>query len=268
MVTHRRCSGRVLIAAAAVLACLLPVASRAQESLPPPPGAGPNQLASVTLARGIKAVPLFGEGSVTPVDPTTDFISTDLPYAIVKVRSLLPGTEVTLRVVDPDGEEISVGVKTPPRKKPWDAFDFALPVYILGTDLEQHTGTWHFQVSFNGQPESDTPFEWQPATPLALSRIKDAVDQSPLSADLHWRYGAALALLGHDREGIQEIADAIQLDPRYALYYITLGRIYEREGRPADAIRAFHSALAIHGSHYDGVFSVWARAHLARLHAP
>jgi tetratricopeptide (TPR) repeat protein len=220
------------------------------------------------LARGIKAAPLFGEGSVTPVDPTTRFISTDLPYAIVKVKSLLPDTVVTLRLVDPAGGEVSVEVQTPPRKKPWDDFDFALPVYILGTDLEQHTGTWHFQVSFNGQAQSDTPFEWQPATALSLSRIREAVGQSPHNADLHWRYGAALALLGHDREGIQELQDAIHLDPRYALYYITLGRIYEREGRQADAIREFQAALATHGSHYDVVFSNWAQAHLAHLHTP
>ena len=265
---HRRTLCTLIALTATALACIIPVASQAQESPAPTPGTPPNQLASVTLAQGIKAVPLFGQGSVTPVDPTTNFITTDVPYAIVKVKSLLPGTVVTLRLLDPAGGETSVEVTTPPRKKLWDDFDFALPVYILGTDQEQDTGTWHFRVFFNGTPESDTPFEWHPGSHLALSRIREAVAQSPLTADLHWRYGAALALLGHEREGIQELENAIHLDPRYALYYITLGRVYEREGRQADAIRSFQTALTIQGSYYDAVFSAWAHAHLTHLHAP
>ncbi len=260
---------RVVIAAAALaLGGMGPVASSAQDSQPPTPSTPTNQLASVTLARGIKAVPFFGEGPVTPVDPATNFINTDLPYAIVTVKSLVPGTAVTLRVVDPTGPEIVVEVKAPPRKAAWDGFDFALPVYILGTDMEGHVGTWHFQVSFDGRLQNDTTFEWQRATPLALWRIKDLVDQSPSNADLHWRYGAALALLGHDREAMEELQNAIHLDGRYALYHITLGRLYEREGRQADAIRAFQAAIAIHGSYYDAIFSGWAQAHLAHLHAP
>lgn len=260
---------RIAIAAAALaLGGMDPVASSSQDSQPPAPGIPTNQLASVTLARGIEAVPFFGEGPVTPVDPATHFISTDLPFAIVTVKSLIPGTAITLRVVDPTGPEVNVEVTAPPRKAAWDGFDFALPVYILGTDMESHIGTWHFQVSFDGRLQNDTTFEWQRATALALWRIKERVDQSPKNADLHWRYGAALALLGHDREAFEELQNAIHLDGRYALYYITLGRLYEREGRKEDAIRAFQAAVAIHGSYYDAVFSGWAQAHLAQLRAP
>jgi len=240
--------------------------SRAQAA--PAQDSQPNQVVGVTLAKGIKSSALFGQGEVTPIGPTTSFINTDLPYAIVRVKRLLSETVVTLRVSDPTEPAFSVETKAPRHKDNlWEGFDFALPLYILGTDLESRTGTWTIQVLFNGQPQSTTSFQWDPATPLALGKIKDLVDLTPTDADLHWRYGAALALLHHDREGIEELQHAIQLDSRYALYYITLGRVYEREGQTADAIRMFRTALSLHGSHYDAVYAGWAQAHLARLQA-
>ena len=220
------------------------------------------------MAEGIKSNGLFGGGEVTPVDPTTSFINTDLPYAVVKVKGLVSNTAVTLRVSDPSGPAFTIETKAPRHKNDvWESFDFALPLYILGTDLENHTGTWKLEVLFNGQAVRTASFQWQPASPIALTEIKDRVDRSPTDADLRWRYGAALALLHHDQEAIQEIQGAIQLDRNYALYYITLGRIYEREGRSHDAIRSFQTALSIHGSAYDAVYSGWAREHLTRLQA-
>ena len=263
-----------LLGTAALLAvqwAALPVlAAAAPPGTPagPPGGAAPNQLMAIVFARGIKATPLFGAGAVTPVEPTTVFINTDLPYAIVKTKRLVPGTAVTFRLADPTGPAFTIEVTVPPHKdKPWEAFDIALPLFILGTDLERRTGTWHLAVLFNGEPEQEAAFEWHEATPLALSGIKDAVDRTPTDADLRWRYGAALALLHHDREGIEQLQMAINLDSRYALYYVTLGRIYEGEGRTAEAIRAFRTALGLHGSFYDSVYSGWAQAHLAKLHA-
>lgn len=254
-------------AAALVLGTMTPPASQAQTAPSSPPNGPANQVASVTLARGVKPASLFGSGDVTPVEPATAFISTDLPYAIVKVKALVPDTTVTLRLVNPAGTGYSVDAKTPQHKnnEPWKEFDFAAPLYILGTDLEGQTGAWHLQILVGGQVQYDTAFQWQPATLLALSKIKDAVDQTPRNADLHWRYGAALAQLGHDPEAIQELQHAIQLDSKYALFHITLGRIYEREGRPADAVREFQAALGLHGSFYDAVFSSWAQAHLNHL---
>jgi predicted Zn-dependent protease len=118
-----------------------------------------------------------------------------------------------------------------------------------------------------GSSEDRVAFQWTQATVLELSRIKQALDDDPKKPDLHWRYGAALALFGHIREAVQELQDAIHLDSRYALYHITLGRIYERAGQHADAVREFQAALALRGSFYDAVFSGWAQAHLAQLQA-
>ena len=228
----------------------------------------PNQLVGVTMAKGIKSGSLFGQGEVTPVEPTTSFINTDLPYAVVRVKKLQTETVVTLRVSDPAGPAFSIDAKTPQhRNTPWESFDFALPLYILGTDLETRTGPWTLQVLFNGQAQSSTEFQWQLASPIALSKIRDQVNLSPQDPDLRWRYGAALALLHHEQEGIDELQNAIRLDRRYALYYITLGRVYERQGHPADAIRMFQTALSLHGSYYDAVYAGWAQAHLARLQA-
>lgn len=238
---------------------------------PPTQSLPPNQLVGVTLAKGIKSTGLFGGGEVTPVGPTTNFLNTELPYAIVKVKTLVSDTMVTLRLSDPAGPAYAIEVKAPQHKdKPWQTFDFALPLYILGTDLEGRTGTWKLEVLFNGQPQSTTMFQWLPTTPpahLTLSQIKDLIDQDPTNADLRWRYGAALALLGRDQDAIKELQNAIQIDRNYALYYITLGRIYERKGRTADAVRDFQTALSIHGSYYDAVYSGWAKAHLSRLQA-
>ncbi len=266
----RRCGGvaqALATAAALVFGVITPPASQAQTAPSSPPGVPANQVASVTLARGVRSTSLFGSGEVTPVEPTTVFISTDLPYAIVKVKALVPDTTVTLRLLDPTAAAYAVDAKTPQHKnnEPWKEFDFAAPLFILGTDLEGQTGAWHLQIVINSQVQNDTTFQWEPATALSLSKIKDAVDQSPLDADLHWRYGAALAQLGHDREAIQELQHAIQLDPKYALYHITLGRIYERQGRPTDAVHEFQTALGLRGSFYDAVFAGWAQAHLNRL---
>ena len=133
--------------------------------------------------------------------------------------------------------------------------------------MEGRTGPWTLQVLFNGQAQNSTEFQWQLASPIALSKIRDQVNLSPQDPDLRWRYGAALALLHHEQEGIDELQNAIRLDRRYALYYITLGRVYERQGHPADAIRMFQTALSLHGSYYDAVYAGWAQAHLARLQA-
>ncbi|MHB8731430.1 MAG: tetratricopeptide repeat protein [bacterium] len=227
------------------------------------------QIGSVVLAHGVKAANPFGGGDVTPIDPGTTFVSTDVPYALVKINSLPAGTPVTLRLTDPSGMAYSVEVNTPKHGtgKPWESFQFAAPLYILGTDLESQTGTWHFQVLMNNQVQNDTAFQWQPASALTLGNIRSAVDASPLQADLHWRYGAALALFNHDADAVAQLKNAIQLDPKYALYHISLGRVYERDGRKADAMNEFQTALGIHGSFYDAVFQGWAQEHLNRLKA-
>jgi hypothetical protein len=249
------------------------VALTAAIPVSPPASAQPEpagvQLASVVLAHGVKQTSAFGQGDVTPVDPGTAFINADLPYALIKVTSAPAGTPMTLRLVDPNGIAYSVDVSTPKRRdtKPWQSFQFAAPLYILGTDLEGITGMWHFQVLTNSQVQSDTPFQWQSATPLALSNIQDAVNASPTDADLHWRYGAALALFNHDADAVNQLQDAIRLNPKYALYHITLGRLYEREGKNAQATSEFQAALGIHGSFYDAVFQGWAHAHLNHLRA-
>ncbi len=260
-------AGGLIAVAALLLGAMAPLGSPAQTSPPPSSESPPNQIASVTLARGIQADTLFGQGEAKPVEPTTVFINTDLPYAVVKVKALVPDTTVTLRLTDPTGASYSIDAKGPQHKNgPWQEFDFAAPLYILGTDLEAHTGTWHLQILIDGQVQSSTVFQWTQATPLALSRIREAEEQSPLNADLHWRYGAALALLGHVQEAVNELQNAIHLaHPPYALYHITLGRVYERQGRHGDAVREFQVALALHGSFYDAVFSGWAQTHLAQL---
>ncbi len=243
-----------------------PVPATAQST--PPQNLPPNQLASVVLAKGIKSTSLFGQGDLTPVEPTTTFINSDLPYAVIKVKTLQSDTKVNIRVSDPAGPAFAIEVKAPQHKdNVWESFDFALPLYILGTDLETHTGAWKIEVLFNGQPQTMAAFQVMAASPIQLSKIKGLVDQDPLNADLHWRYGAAFALLLHDQEAIREIQNAIQIDRNYALYYITLGRIYEREGRSADAIKMFKTALSLHGSYYDTVYSGWAQTHLTRLQA-
>ncbi len=248
-----------------------PVPAAAQSAPPqtvPTPSLPPNQLASVVMAKGIKSSPLFGQGDVTPVEPTTTFWNTDLPYAVVKVKTLEANTVVTLRVSDPSGPAFTIEAKAPQHKdKPWESFDIALPLYILGTDLETRTGTWTLQVQLNGKPVNTTTFQWMASSPIQLGRIKDQLDVDPANADLTWRYGAALVLLHHEKDGIAQLQNAIKLDPKYALYYISLGRVYEREGHPADAIKMFQAALSQHGSFYDAVYSSWAQAHLAHLKA-
>jgi tetratricopeptide (TPR) repeat protein len=261
---------RIAFALGAGLALILtgsvpPVPTRAAND----PVAQPqNQLASLTLAKGIKSASLFGQGELTPVEPTTTFVNTDLPYAVLKFKALQSDTNVSVRVNDPSGPAFTIDVKVPKhRDNVWSSLDLGLPMFILGTDLETHTGTWTLQVMFNGQPANTATFQWTAASPIQLGKIRDLMNEDPTNADLHWRYGSALVLLGHEQEGVAEIQNAIKLDQRYALYYITLGRVYERQGKQADAVKMFQTALSLHGSYYDAVYAGWAQAHLARLKA-
>ncbi len=262
-----RWSTGILVAGAVLmLQARTPAIVAAQSSPGAAPGQTPNQIESVTLAKGIKSASLFGSGTLTAVDPATTFVNSDLPYAIVRIKGLAPDTTVALRLSDPMGEAYMVQAKIPPHKGNPKTFDFAAPLYILGTDLESHTGTWHLQVLINNTPQNETAFQWQAATPADVDKIKAAVDASPLSADLHWRYGAALALVGRLSDAVTELQNAIRLDPQYALYYITLGRVYEAQHRVPDATAQFQKALTVHGSaYYDSVFQGWARADLSRL---
>ena len=174
-------------------------------------------------------------------------------------------TTVGLRLDDRTGAAYTVQAKIPAHWGGLKTFDVAAPLYILGTHFESHTGTWHLKILINGVLARTAAFQWQPATPADLEQIKTAVDGSPLNPDLHWRYGAALALLGHPRQAVTELQNAIRLQPDYALYYITLGRIYQEEHRAPDATAQFQKALTIRGSYYDSVFARWARAGLAKL---
>jgi tetratricopeptide (TPR) repeat protein len=261
---------RAAVAAAAVLMALPPQGpalrpAAAQPAPAPAPAAdSQSRLASIVLAKGIKQASLFGQGEITPVDPSTTFVNTDLPYAVIKATSMKAGTEVAIRVSDPTGPAFDVSVK--PSRGSRGAFDFALPLYLLGTDLETHTGRWSLQVSFNGQPQTpQAAFDWEPSSGAQLKSIHDELAAAPTNPDLHWRYGAALALLGARAEAVPELENAIRLDPHYALYYITLGRVYEQMGQRPDAAKMFRTALAQHGSAYDSVYARWAQAHLDRL---
>lgn len=262
--TSPRRAGRwraLLVLGALLLVAGAPVSTAAQSS------SSPDQVVSVILAQGIRPTSLFGSNLLTPVGATTSFVATDLPYAIVRVKDPSPDVSVTFDLTGPAGPAYRVQAAMPPhRGRPQD-FDFAAPLYILGTDFEQQTGTWHLRVSVGAASSREVTFQWLPASPASLGPLRTAVDADPLNADLHWRYGAALALLGHVPEGVQELQAAIRLEARYALYHITLGRVYERDGRRGDAVREFEAALSLHGSYYDAVFSAWARAHLTRLKA-
>jgi hypothetical protein len=256
----------VVVLLLVALGAVAPAPARGQGSTSP--AVSSNQLVSVVLAKGIKSASLFGQGELTPVEPTTTFVNTDLPYVVFKFKGLKGETALTLRISDPAGPAFNIDAKIPARRdsSPYETFDVALPLYILGTDLETRTGTWTVQILVNGQPANTTTFRWDASSPIQLGRIRDQVNMAPTDADLHWRYGAALALLRHEREAEGELQNAIKLDQRYALYYITLGRVYERLGRQADAVKMFKNALALHaGSSYDAVYSSWAQAHLARL---
>lgn len=260
-----------IIVAALVLAGVgavapLPALGQTQAACAPGSQAA-NQLLSVVLAKGIKSASLFGSGELTPVEPTTMFVNTDLPYAVVKFKCLQGDTMVTLRVTGPAGPAFTIQTKVPARRNnaSYEGLDVGLPLYILGTDLESHLGTWTLQTLINGQPANTATFRWDASSPIQLGRIRDLMNQDPTQADLHWRYGAALALLHHEQEGEAELQNAIKLDPRYALYYISLGRVYERLGRHDDAVKMFKAALSQHGSSYDAVYTGWAQAHLTRL---
>ena len=244
----------------------LPAAGQNQPACAPGTSAA-NQLVSVVLAKGIKSASLFGSGELTPVEPTTMFVNTDLPYAIVKFKCLQGDTMLTLRVTGPAGPAFTIETKVPARRNnsSYEGLDVGLPMYILGTDLENQVGTWTLQTLINGQPANRSTFHWEASSPIQLGRIRDQLNQEPAQADLHWRYGAALALLHHEQEGEAELQNAIKLDPRYALYYISLGRVYERLGRHDDAVKMFKTALSQHGSSYDAVYTGWAQAHLTRL---
>jgi hypothetical protein len=79
-----------MVQALAAAVVLVGAIAAGSGTLTPASGQGPLagiHVASVVLARGVKQGNMFGEGDLTPIDPGTAFVTTDVPHAFVKVTA-------------------------------------------------------------------------------------------------------------------------------------------------------------------------------------
>jgi TolB-like protein/Flp pilus assembly protein TadD len=79
----------------------------------------------------------------------------------------------------------------------------------------------------------------------AESLARRAVQLDPLSLDARYRLASNLRGLGRLDEMLHEALQAISIDPQYALGYVAASVYFEKNGRPADAVRWVRKAEAV-----------------------
>ncbi|MCS7035528.1 MAG: tetratricopeptide repeat protein [Saprospiraceae bacterium] len=68
---------------------------------------------------------------------------------------------------------------------------------------------------------------------------------------------------GNDAEALAWYERLRQTDPAYVGLYYHLGRLYERSGRPQDAIEAYRTGM--HAAKQAGDLHAWAELNAARM---
>jgi tetratricopeptide (TPR) repeat protein len=90
----------------------------------------------------------------------------------------------------------------------------------------------------------------------ARADLELLLQQSPRSAELHFRLGKVLQFQDRPLEAEVEFKNALKFDPDYVGALVGLGQVDARLGRPQDALARFEKAIEVEPHHPE--------AHLAR----
>ncbi len=80
---------------------------------------------------------------------------------------------------------------------------------------------------------------------LGVQLMRDALQQKPADAEYHRSLAAALWQIGEDKEAVELLNQAIELDPRVRSAYRVLAEIHEEAERPALALETWERYLML-----------------------
>jgi superkiller protein 3 len=84
-----------------------------------------------------------------------------------------------------------------------------------------------------------------------IQRHQQALLQSPLHADLHYRYGLLLRQVGRHAQAVEAFRNAVEINPNYSKAQVKLAICLKECGAVEEAIEAFQRALKIDGRFVD-----------------
>jgi cytochrome c-type biogenesis protein CcmH/NrfG len=79
----------------------------------------------------------------------------------------------------------------------------------------------------------------------AISRLQEAIEQQPNSAEAHYLLGEAYLTQGKADQAISAFQDALRLNPKYAEADVGLGAAYLSKGMKQQADEAFKKAAEL-----------------------
>lgn len=100
--------------------------------------------------------------------------------------------------------------------------------------------------------------------PEAVDEIREAIKLNPDFPDLHNQLGLALSMNGEREVAVAEFQHALHLNPRYVEARLNLAIILNDLGRYEDALREFHTEQLRDPDHEN--LSPEVRSHLAESH--
>ncbi len=117
----------------------------------------------------------------------------------------------------------------------------------LCLDTQRHRGSLS---SHGGQQATDTLGHDEVLADV-IRRHQQAVANSPVQADLHYRCGLLLRQVGRQSEAIEEFRQAVAIDPNYSKARIKLAICLNECGQTEEATEAFRQALRLDEQHVD-----------------
>lgn len=101
---------------------------------------------------------------------------------------------------------------------------------------------------------------------LALTALKKAVSRGEVEhAAVAYETGLCQEMLGQAKKAIQSVSSAIALEPDNPHMHLTLGMLYEKQGRPRLARRAYRVAASLHGAFAPALVDISFRLGLNAL---
>ena len=150
----------------------------------------------------------------------------------------------------------------------WAYFAFTFPV--LGTDLEEWTGTWTARVIVDGKEAGSSIFTLAKGDLVeGVSRYEKDVVANRNSFWAHYYLGAVLAQAGQGDAAIQHLQEASKISKTSFWPWYTLGRLYQRTGKKEEARNAYSMVKGLLMGYDDPslsrIFGEWAELHLREL---
>jgi tetratricopeptide (TPR) repeat protein len=82
----------------------------------------------------------------------------------------------------------------------------------------------------------------------SINEVKEAISLDPLSPLFHSGLAEALLAIGQFDDAVRQLKTVFELDPKFAVAHGTLGEVYTQEGRYKEAIQEFQIEQRLGGN--------------------